>query len=68
MVLCPKSWMMSACVFSTQMESPTSSARRNSSVVDVTSAETQRLVCLAAMSLKRYAASGDVLGSSARSW
>ena len=38
----PKSSTMSAWVFSTQMWSPTSSARRRSAVVELTSAETQR--------------------------
>lgn len=50
------------------MESPTSSASRSNSEVEVTSAETQRLVFFAAIRRRRYAASGEVLGSVARSW
>lgn len=46
MVLSLKSSMMSACVLRMQMWSPTSSARRNNSVVVFTSADTHRLVRL----------------------
>jgi hypothetical protein len=68
MVRGPKSLMMSACVLSMHIESPTSSASCKSSLVVETSADTQRLVCFVAISRKRYAATGDVLGSEARSW
>lgn len=45
--------MMSACVFSTQMESPTSSASFRSAEVEVTSAETHRLERLIVISWSR---------------
>lgn len=68
MVRGPKSLMMSACVLSMHIESPTSSASCSSSLVVDTSAETQRFVCFAAINRRRYEATGDVLGSEARSW
>ena len=43
MVFSEKSSTMSAWVLRTQIESPTSSARRSNADVELTSAETQRL-------------------------
>lgn len=66
MVRSEKWSMMSACVFSTQMESPTSSASFRRAEVEVTSAETHRLERLMVISWSRYEARGWVFGRSAR--
>lgn len=58
--------MMSACVFSTQIESPTSSASFKRAEVEVTSAETHRLERLIVISWSRYEVRGWVFGRSAR--
>lgn len=66
MVFSDQSSMISAWVFRTHIESPTSSATLNRSYVVWTSADTQRLERFMEMRLRRYVANGDVLGCSAR--